>query len=183
MVPHLITPDCISINISSYIYICLWIVPMIFPPYPYYSPYIIPIIPSIFPVSPWYPPFGVEGGRVAALPRLIIIYYYLSKKTDVESLQVHVMVMPFLPFWDLKTKNIDFVGREQWPEWHWLSASVGFEVHHLAVLLSGPSSTWNIKLCNNKQCNLFEKLHFCYCISKTNDSAFKIWCIQWLKTS
>ena len=143
--------------------------------YSYYS-FNIPSIPVISPI-------GVEGGRVAALPRLIIIYYYLSKKTDVESLQVHVMVMPFLPFWDLKTKNIDFVGREQWPEWHWLSASVGFEVHHLAVLLSGPSSTWNIKLCNNKQCNLFEKLHFCYCISKTNDSAFKIWCIQWSKKS
>ena len=47
---------------------------------------------------------------------LIIIDYYLSIKTDVESMQVHVMVMPFLPFWDLKTKNIDFVGREQWPE-------------------------------------------------------------------
>ena len=69
---------------------------MIFPPYPYYSPYIIPVIPSIFPVSPWYPPFGVEGEKMAALPRLIIIYYYLSLKTDVESLQVHVMVMFFL---------------------------------------------------------------------------------------
>ena len=90
---------------------------------------------------------------------LIIIYYYLSIKTDVESLQVHVMVMPFLPFWDLKTKNIDFVGREQWPEWHWLSASVGFEVHHLAVLLSGPSSTWNIKLCKNSV-TFLKKLHF-----------------------
>ena len=43
----------------------------------------------------------------------LIIIYDLSIKTDVESLQVHVMVMPFLPFWDLKTKNIDFVGREQ----------------------------------------------------------------------
>ena len=136
--------------------------------YSYYS-FNIPSIPVISPIC-------CRGWSLS-------ITISVKKKTDVESLQVHVMVMPFLPFWDLKTKNIDFVGREQWPEWHWLSASVGFEVHHLAVLLSGPSSTWNIKLCNNKQCNLFEKLHFCYCISKTNDSAFKIWCIQWSKKS
>ena len=182
--PHLITPDCISINISSYIYMSLnsphdisTISLLLTMYYSYYS-FNIPSIPVISPI--W-----VEGGEgwLPCRGWSLSITISVKKKQMLKACKCMLWWWPFLLFWDLKTKNIDFVGREQWPEWHWLSASVGFEVHHLAVLLSGPSSTWNIKLCNNKQCNLFEKLHFCYCISKTNDSAFKIWCIQWSKKS
>ena len=77
--------------------------------YSYYS-FNIPSIPVISPI--WGG--GGEGGCPAAADHYLLLSQL--KKTDVESLQVHVMVMPFLLFWDLKTKNIDFVGREQWPE-------------------------------------------------------------------